>query len=410
MTGSSYHKFMSSSADTGGSDVWSSPAWLVQALSDEFCGPGGFDLDAAANDENTKAPVWYDMDGLSRDWNVRTNTKGEICLCLCHLIDVNKTANGNDGAHAAGPGSPKILSTSPVEIRQVRGSSTGAPGAVAANGSTAPPECKSDEQILLKPSESAMREAGIGKAHRDGHGEGSGTPLITLPSGSVGITRKLPSPSLQPSGTRSVNSLTTNAPTANADQNDSRLITSSPSVPMTSLEPSSGTSSQPARGATSTKQAGDWRIGDQILCPECLMCSTKPSHVYCNPPYSKKAGGIPKWIDKAKAEVAAGHAELVVMLLPCRAGTHWFSECDQDPTILLRIIGRIRWRLDARGEAPFDSLVLVLGMSPAELKKHGTASHWCEVCGRRYWPLRSDSKTCSDACRRALSRAKRAAA
>lgn len=42
--------------------------------------------------------------------------------------------------------------------------------------------------------------------------------------------------------------------------------------------------------------------------------------VWINPPYSNPS----PWCEKAATEVAAGRAELVVMLLPAAVDTHWF--------------------------------------------------------------------------------------
>lgn len=43
--------------------------------------------------------------------------------------------------------------------------------------------------------------------------------------------------------------------------------------------------------------------------------------VWCNPPYAD----IRPWIDKAEVEVAAGHCERVVMLVPASVGVAWFT-------------------------------------------------------------------------------------
>lgn len=44
--------------------------------------------------------------------------------------------------------------------------------------------------------------------------------------------------------------------------------------------------------------------------------------VWVNPPYSK-----PKvWCEKAAKELAAGHVERIVMLLPAAVDTHWFHD------------------------------------------------------------------------------------
>lgn len=56
-----------SSAKTGGSDSWSTPQWLYQFLDTNF---GPFTIDAAADAENAKTPVFFDetTDGLRQVW------------------------------------------------------------------------------------------------------------------------------------------------------------------------------------------------------------------------------------------------------------------------------------------------------------------------------------------------------
>jgi hypothetical protein len=71
--------------------------------------------------------------------------------------------------------------------------------------------------------------------------------------------------------------------------------------------------------------------------------------VWCNPPYGKYV--TPRWLEKARREVDVRNAELVVCLVPARVGTHWWAEVDHDPAVLVRVIGRIRWKVDVRGEA-----------------------------------------------------------
>jgi phage N-6-adenine-methyltransferase len=61
--------------------------------------------------------------------------------------------------------------------------------------------------------------------------------------------------------------------------------------------------------------------------------------VYCNPPYS-----APKpWCQKATAEIVAGHAERVVMLLPAAVDTHWFHDHVVPYADVIFIRGRIKF-------------------------------------------------------------------
>jgi len=121
--------------------------------------------------------------------------------------------------------------------------------------------------------------------------------------------------------------------------------------------------------------------------------------VWLNPPYGKTS--TPRWLAKAKAEVELGHAALVVCLVPARVSTRWWCECEADPQVFVRVIGRIR-----RGEAPFDSAVIVFGKLAG---RHGRypavcANSACPRPYRKFWPARSDTRTCSPACRKAVSR------
>jgi phage N-6-adenine-methyltransferase len=126
--------------------------------------------------------------------------------------------------------------------------------------------------------------------------------------------------------------------------------------------------------------------------------------VWCNPPYGKTA--TPRWLAKARSEVDLGHAVRVVCLVPARVGTWWWRECEADPAAFVRVIGRIKWAADRRGEAPFDSAVIVFGAVDG---RHGThpkvcANPACPLPYRRFWPARADARTCSPACRKAVSR------
>jgi phage N-6-adenine-methyltransferase len=133
---------------------------------------------------------------------------------------------------------------------------------------------------------------------------------------------------------------------------------------------------------------------------------SQPWHgrVFCNPPYGKTSTS--RWLAKARAEVDLGHAEWVVCLVPARVETAWWRECVVDPTVFVRVIGRIRWHPAGRGEAPFASAIIVFGKIPG---RHGThpstcANPDCPRPYRRFWPARKDAKTCSPACRKAVSR------
>jgi phage N-6-adenine-methyltransferase len=122
--------------------------------------------------------------------------------------------------------------------------------------------------------------------------------------------------------------------------------------------------------------------------------------VWCNPPYSR--GQPPRWLAKAIAETASGNAELVVCLVRAATGSRWWRQAMAAKPLERHWPERIKF-VGAKSRAPFDSAVLVFGQLTG---RHGTEPAWCAApgCGRVFWPARSDAKTCSDACRQALSR------
>jgi site-specific DNA-methyltransferase (adenine-specific) len=118
--------------------------------------------------------------------------------------------------------------------------------------------------------------------------------------------------------------------------------------------------------------------------------------VWCNPPYGYTIG---RWTAKARDEVAAARADLVVMLVPVRTGSRWWTTSTASAALVRFIPGRLR---NADGSQwPFDSAILVFG---ALTGRHGTRAQKCAHCRRVFWPARAGAKTCSDRCRKALSR------
>ncbi len=79
--------------------------------------------------------------------------------------------------------------------------------------------------------------------------------------------------------------------------------------------------------------------------------------VYCNPPYRTEA---PKWTAKAIAEVEAGRAEAVILLIASRTGSAWFVPLFTYPICFKA--GRVRF-LNPDGTRPkngatFDSAIV----------------------------------------------------
>lgn len=83
--------------------------------------------------------------------------------------------------------------------------------------------------------------------------------------------------------------------------------------------------------------------------------------IYCNPPYGR---GIKDWVKKACEEVACGHAERVVMLLPARTDTAWFHDliyrCPyQGVDARVKFLrGRVIFE-GAKNSAPFPSMLVI---------------------------------------------------
>ena len=117
--------------------------------------------------------------------------------------------------------------------------------------------------------------------------------------------------------------------------------------------------------------------------------------VWLNPPYGKT---IPRWMAKAAAEAADGRAELVCCLVPARPDTRWWREATSAAALVRFLPGRIRFGTDP---APFPSAVIVFGRLPG---RHGIRPRSCARCNGWFFPARNDARTCSPACRKALSR------
>ena len=121
--------------------------------------------------------------------------------------------------------------------------------------------------------------------------------------------------------------------------------------------------------------------------------------VWLNPPYGRAIGD---WMAKARAEVAAGNAGIVVCLVPARVDTRWWRDSLAVASLVRIWPGRIAFA-DGTQPAPFPSAIIVFG----ELSgRHGTAPAECAVCRAVFWPSYASRKTCSGRCRKALYRAR----
>jgi len=85
--------------------------------------------------------------------------------------------------------------------------------------------------------------------------------------------------------------------------------------------------------------------------------------VFLNPPYGRT---LPDWTAKAKNEVAAGNASLIVAVLPARTDTHWWHEHIAGVAAVLFLRGRLAFN-DSGQSAPFPSALVVWGATPEQI-------------------------------------------
>lgn len=86
---------------------------------------------------------------------------------------------------------------------------------------------------------------------------------------------------------------------------------------------------------------------------------------FVNPPYG---AALSDWVGKARREVAAGSASLVIGLVPARPDTRWWHDHVAGHASVLMLRGRLRFR-GSKHAAPFPSALLVWGASQLELEK-----------------------------------------
>ena len=125
-----------------------------------------------------------------------------------------------------------------------------------------------------------------------------------------------------------------------------------------------------------------------------------PGYVWCAPPYGHQ---INRWTRKAHGEVTGESnrlvTRLVVMLVPARVGTNWWIEASGNASLVRILPGRLVYEKSGN-PAPFPSAILVYGpLSGRHARRHLR----CVICDGVMWK-RAGAKTCSDACRKALSR------
>ena len=77
-------------------------------------------------------------------------------------------------------------------------------------------------------------------------------------------------------------------------------------------------------------------------------------HCWCNPPYGRSIG---QWVDKAARESKA-HGSLIVMLLPARTDTKWFTRIADTADEIRFVKGRLKFEGQI-ASAPFPSMIAI---------------------------------------------------
>jgi DNA N-6-adenine-methyltransferase (Dam) len=90
--------------------------------------------------------------------------------------------------------------------------------------------------------------------------------------------------------------------------------------------------------------------------------------VFVNPPYGRE---LSKWVNKTRSEYESGRAREILLLVPSRTDTQWFTSLNPYPRVYL--VGRLKF-LDASGvrqePAPFGSVLFYLGSRIQEFEQH----------------------------------------
>ncbi|MBX3489798.1 DNA N-6-adenine-methyltransferase [Parvibaculum sp.] len=86
---------------------------------------------------------------------------------------------------------------------------------------------------------------------------------------------------------------------------------------------------------------------------------------FVNPPYGT---ALPDWVRKARHEVEAGRATMVIALVPARPDTRWWHENVIGHASVFMLRGRLKFRGIANA-APFPSALIVWGGTDADLHR-----------------------------------------
>jgi site-specific DNA-methyltransferase (adenine-specific) len=118
--------------------------------------------------------------------------------------------------------------------------------------------------------------------------------------------------------------------------------------------------------------------------------------VFCNPPYGRAVG---KWVRKCYE--ASFKGALVVLVIPARLDTAWYHAYVKDKSEEFPLKGRVAFDPPPgkkQNGAPFPTMIVVYG------RRDNRRLMMCQRCDRLFHAQRRDAKTCSERCRKALSR------
>ena len=91
-------------------------------------------------------------------------------------------------------------------------------------------------------------------------------------------------------------------------------------------------------------KCSEW-IGQGGICPDAIgvpdWCYPGSDAVWCNPPYSKKNGGILPWMERGRATARSG--SVCVMLIYARTDTKAWSLCHRYAHEIRLITGRLKF-------------------------------------------------------------------
>jgi len=107
------------------------------------------------------------------------------------------------------------------------------------------------------------------------------------------------------------------------------------------------------RGANATVRARLRYVAED----DGLAQAWRAKSIYMNPPYGR---GLPRWVEKARAEVEVGRAATVIGLVPARTDTRWWHEHVAGLACVWLLKGRLAFG-DGTAAAPFPSALLLWG-------------------------------------------------